>query len=1159
LRFKLNNTNKSNHAFKKIALYLGVKQIFTIFALRENSIHTLESKCVCCLYFNTIIMAETTNKSKFFTNEDTNTLLNKIEGVFQHKNIHYFDALVGYFRASGYFRIRPFVEKAQEIRILVGINIDKLVAQASAQGVLFDPNAEKSVEDFYNSIKKNVQDAEYDKTVEDGMLQMIQDIVSKKVIIRVHPKQNIHAKIYIFREAVKHYHGYGSVITGSSNLTDNGLQRNFEFNVELREDNDIEFATETFEKLWIESVEVNDDFVDKLKRDTYLNDSFTPYEIYLKLLQEYFKTSINFDPNSYQDLPHGFKKLNYQIDAVHDGFNKMIKHNGFFLADVVGLGKTVVGTLIAKKYFNYNSFKYGHINSTLIIAPPALKENWEETLEKFGFQNYKIITSGSLHKVNNPEKYDLVIIDEAHKFRSDTSEMYRDLQNITKTPTRIRTENEAGEEIRIAKKVILISATPLNNTPSDIANLVYIFKDAKDAPTLEISNLQHFFRKHIDAFNKIKQDKALPIEEVTTKVREIYENIRTKVIEPLTVRRTRRDLKDNKPYFDDLQEQGINFPDVQIPQKIYYELDTTLDFLYDETIKKLGHPTLGLNYNRYRAIGFLTPIKKSKYRNADLISTQLAKIMKTLLIKRLDSSFFAFKQSLKRFLEATNNMVTMFENNRIYIAPNVDVNTYLSEGKEEELIELLSTLALTDPTIEVCNKDDFEEGFERGLRNDQSILQELVEAWDLVQQDPKLEMFMDYLENRLLKKEINHEGKLVVFSESKETTTYLQKALKEKGVEKILVVDSSNRKDKMPSVRANFDANLPIEKRAYDYDIIISTEVLAEGVNLHRSNVILNYDTPWNATRLMQRIGRVNRIGSVADKVHIFNFFPTAKVDKDIDLEKKALMKLTAFHVALGEDSQIFSADEPEPTTFGIFDKDVDEEKDEKLKYLFEIRKIKQEEPELFKRIKNMPLRARVGRKSKVLKGSTIAFIRNEHRDAFFHVKDEENIEELTFLEAVREFEAKPPEQAIPLHEQHHEQVKFAIKSFAEKLEELKGKDRKIDNTQGPNEKKALKYLDAFLDTHLASDEEQELIKKAKKVIGKAKFQHLQRDINKMERNLKKVPMKPVARLEALMQILKSFPLDKLEESDMTHSIVNPSILAQFLDPNIIISESFNV
>jgi phosphatidylserine/phosphatidylglycerophosphate/cardiolipin synthase-like enzyme len=116
------------------------------------------------------------------------------------------------------------------------------------------------------------------------------------------------------------------VITGSSNLTDNGLERNFEFNVELREDTDIDFATETFDKLWNESIEIEQEFVEKLKRETYLNDEFTPYHVYYKFLIEYFRHSIDFDPNSIQDLPSGFKKLSYQVDAVSDGYAKMMKH-----------------------------------------------------------------------------------------------------------------------------------------------------------------------------------------------------------------------------------------------------------------------------------------------------------------------------------------------------------------------------------------------------------------------------------------------------------------------------------------------------------------------------------------------------------------------------------------------------------------------------------------------------------------------------------------------------------------------------------------------------------------------------------------------------------------------------------------------------------------
>lgn len=1085
--------------------------------------------------------------TKFFTNENQNTLLSKIEGIFKYRNIHFFDALVGYFRASGYFRIRPFVEQTDEIRILVGINIDNLIYEANRRGLLFIEDPAKSRDDFFEDLKKNIQEATYDKNVEDGMLQLIEDLVTKKIKIRVHPKQNLHAKIYIFREKEKHDHGYGSVITGSSNLTDNGLERNFEFNVELRDNSDIDFATETFNNLWEESIEVGKEFVDKLKKETYLNDEFTPFQVYMKFLIEYFGRSIDFDPNSIQDLPTGFKKLSYQVDAVADGYAKMMKHNGFFLSDVVGLGKTIVATLIAKKFFYSNGFP-SYLSKTLIICPPTIKENWEDTLSKFGLHNYKIITSGSLHKITKHNDYDLIIVDEAHKFRSDSAEMYFHLQNICKSHTRKRLNDNTYEQ----KRVMLISATPLNNKPEDIANLVYLFQDAKNS-TLEIGNLQNFFRKQIDAYKKAKDESE--IQQVTKAVKSIYEGIRVKVIEPLTVRRTRTDLAENEEYARDLKEQGVIFPAVNKPEKIFYQLDAELDDLYDKTIKCLSHESKGLTYYRYQAIRFLKPHIKVKYQKADMISTQLAYIMKTMLVKRIDSSFYAFKQSLTRFSEATNAMVTMFENNRIYIAPNYKVSEHINEGKEEELIALLTELRETDPTIEICTIDDFEPGFFNGLKRDKKILDDLVVEWADIKQDPKLEVFIHYLNTRLFDKYINKDEKLVVFSESKETTTYLKDELQKVGFNKLLVVDSKNRKDKFPLVKANFDANIPLIDQKDDYNLCISTEVLAEGVNMHRANIIVNYDTPWNSTKLMQRIGRVNRIGSKANNIHIFNFFPTAKVNSDIELEKKAIMKLQAFHSAMGEDSQIYSPDE-QFESFGLFDKTVNEEKDEKLRILLELRKFKKDNPDLFKQIKNMPMRARVGRKSPVLKGATISFIRNEKRDAFLLIKDNGEMDELTFLQAEKEFYARITEKAIALNTNHHTHVAKAVAVFANKMEEEKSKERRIDTTQGPNEKKALAFLDALVHLQIANPEEKELLMNAKAAIRLGKFQHLQRDINKLVKAVKASPLKPSVLLEEIMKTLRKYPLQAVEEDDSP--LMKPIFNLKEFKPEIIISESFD-
>ena len=1087
--------------------------------------------------------------TNFFTNEKENTLLEKIEGVFKYKKVHFFDALVGYFRASGYFRIRKFIQQTPHIRILVGINVDKLTYLANQQGLLFNPNSEQSQEEFFNEIKKNIQEAKYDKEVEDGMYQFIEDIVSGRIEMRIHPKQNIHAKIYIFREKVYHPHGYGSVITGSSNLTEAGLEKNFEFNVELRYDDDIQFATETFERLWAESVEIDITHIEKIKTESYLNTDFTPYEVYLKFLLEYFGKSIDFDPNSVSDLPKGYKKLSYQIDAVNDGYSKMMKHNGFFLSDVVGLGKTIVSALIAKKFFFANGFPM-HRSYTLIIVPPALKEGWERTMTEFKLDNYKIITNGSLHKLKNPSLYDLVIVDEAHKFRSDTASMYNELQKLCKTKT-LHADGSLHD-----KKVILVSATPLNNRPEDIANLVYLFQDSKDS-TLEEGNLQRFFREQIDKYKRAKDLKD--IELISKEVKAIYEKIRVKVVEPLTVRRTRTDLMENEAYRKDLEKQNVHFPDVKAPHKIYYQLDTELEELYDKTIRYLKGKEKGtLKYYRYQAIKYLLPPKKDKYKKADLISIQLAGIMKTLLVKRIDSSFYAFKQSLKRYYQANKVMLDMFEKGVIYIAPNLKVNELLSEGREDELIRQIEEAQYTDPTIEVCTPEDFETIFIDGLKQDGQILKELVEAWDKVTYDPKLDIFInEYMKGKLFDKSINQEGKLVIFSESKETTKYLSDALRANGFNRVLTVQSDNRNDKMPALEANFDANYKGEKKN-DYNIVISTEVLAEGVNLHRANVIVNYDTPWNSTRLMQRIGRVNRIGSTAKEVHIFNFFPTAKVNNDIELEKKAKMKLFAFHAALGEDSQIYSTDES-PESFGLFDKNVDEERDEKLRYLMWLRQLKEENPDLIKRINKMPLRARVGRKSKLIPMSTIVFIRNKRRDAFTFIREDGSIEELTFLEAVKEFEARIEEKAIPLHDKHHEQVAKAIDIFSKKEDESRAITKKVVSSQGPNEKKALAYLDGFVHVPNITNEEVDLIEKAKRAISTGKFQQLQRDINKLQNAVKKAPVKTVVLLERMMKIITSYPLEHVELNDFEAQAISKKRYVKELMPEIIISESFNL
>jgi len=1100
--------------------------------------------------------------TRFFTNEGENTLLKKFAGVFAHNpDIERFDALVGFLRASGYFALRPHLEKVPKIRILVGMDVDAELARHHRKGLLLLGDADKTLAYVRAKLVEDVRSAPYRKDVEDGIRQFVADVAAQRVEIKGHSTKKLHAKLYIFIPKGFCEHKTGAVITGSSNLTAAGLgvedaATNYEFNVLLTDYPEVKFAAAEFEKLWREAVAVLPETVKGVVRESYLRDDLTPFELYIKFLAEYFGPAIDYDPNAEKDLPKGVKALSYQGDAVNDGWLKLQKHGGFFLADVVGLGKTIVATRIAKKFYHYNGFPT-HRSRILIVTPPALRENWEAEMERFGLDDAaKVIHNGSLHKIRDPEKYDLVIVDEAHKFRNDTADAYDLLQKLCKTRTKHRLPD--GEFAK--KRVILISATPLNNRPADIRNQVLLFQDGKDSTV--IGNLQHFFAQRIKEYEIATNPKKTPDKkQAHAAVARIYELIREQVVQPLTVRRTRTDLVSDARWKADLDAQGIVFPKVEKPRPIFYKLDGDLDALYDRTIQMLRFAQIGgLTYNRYRAIAFLSnPTLKAKYERADLVATQLAHIMKTLLVKRLDSSFRAFKNSLGRFHDATHAMVTMFEQGRVYIAPSLHVSDYILEDREDELIKAIAEASETDPTITVCTPKDFKPEFVAGLKHDGEILDELVAAWKKVESDPKLDKFFACLrgedgEQNLLAKPFNETGKLVIFSEARDTTLYLAEQLKAAGFGPLLTVDSHNRTTVMPIVRANFDASVQVgdENRKDDYRILISTEVLAEGVNLNRAHVIVNYDTPWNSTRLMQRIGRVNRIGSTAAAIHIFNFYPTAQVDLDIDLYRKAFLKLQAFHSALGEDSQIYSTDE-EVSNFGLFDKDIEEDRDERLAFLSELRDFKDANPDEFRRIRHLPLRARCGRKDAAQSGQSLVFIRDQRRDAFYRLAG--GVAEVSFVEMAKAFRAEAAEPSAPLHDAHHKHVQSALDDFSTKLAADAVRERAVDHTTGPNEQKAIRLLAAAQGMPNLSAQEKALLVAAQHAVRLAKFQDLPRKLNSFQKAVTTKRVTTAVYLDKLLEIIRAYPLDVEEENPSATPSTPPVARA----PEIILSESFAV
>jgi superfamily II DNA/RNA helicase/HKD family nuclease len=1087
--------------------------------------------------------------TKFFTNQDTNTLLEKFRGIFENNpDISQFDALVGYLRTSGYFAIHEHLTKLDKVRIIVGIDVDKLLADYTKRGLLFTPNESSILEEVDKQFKEDIQSSKYNGEIESGILKFIEDVASGKVQLRAHPKRKLHAKVYVFLPKGFNQHKPGAVITGSSNLTAAGIgaedqETNYEFNILMHDYEDVVFAESEFERLWNESINVLPETILDLKKKTYLGVNLSPYELYYKLLIEYFGTTIEYDPNSISDMPSGFKRLSYQADAVSSGYRLLEKHNGFFLADVVGLGKTVVATLIAKKFFFKNGFPE-HRSRTLIICPPHIEENWTDTTERFKLDNVTVLSLGKLSSMKKPEKFDLVIVDEAHRFRNDVTGQFNDLQRICKSPT----ERLGNDDLPTPKKIILVSATPLNNAPSDLRSLISLFQDMRDS-TLAVNNLQSFFN---DKDRRYKDAKKLPRGSSLFAVKDIYSEIREKVLSEIIVRRTRTDLIGNEEYKKDLDEQGIKFPKINPPKPIYYALSPVLDHLYDQTVRTLSGKDLDspLLFTRYRALSYLKQEHKSDLPIADLASEQLSMIMRTGLIKRLDSSFYAFKKTLERFKVATQIMVDSYNRGVVYLSSDVDVIKLIAEGDEDKILEMLS-----DPENEKIKQfpsDYFSDSFLEHLEGDLDTLKELWGSWSKIDDDPKLEEFLKQLKNNFFDPKINHAGnKLVVFSESTETIEYLHKAIVDKGYTKTLLVHGGNRKEQMQKIISNFDANQNIKDQKNDFEIILTTQVLAEGINLHRSNVIVNYDTPWNSILLMQRIGRVNRIGSVADSINIFNFYPASQVDDLIELKKKAIMKLQAFHSALGEDSQIYS-DEEEVETFGLFERNLEEtERDERLSLLLELRKFRAQNPQGYRKIKSLPLRARIGRKNPAKSLSTVSYIKSNKRDGFYRINANRSHEELTIVEVANEFRpTSENEQSISLHKLHHEQVNQSIALFKEISSENESEVFNAPSKLPPTDSRAMAFIKAISKLDIVNEDDLEALNSAERAIQVGAYQKLPRDINKFKIHCEKSKLSNVEILDGTLAILSEFHL-------INRATKKSSLANEYL-PEIILSESFD-
>ena len=1089
--------------------------------------------------------------SKFFNNDTGNTLFDKLKGIaLGMANFDRFLAVVGFFRSSGYFKLRKELKNVEEIKILVGINIDDIFRRHNKTMLMLE-SAEKAKIVYDEEFRQDIINARYAPEVEEGILQMCQDLVDGRLQMKIHSTKNLHAKFYLCLPQNHSEHTDGWVIMGSSNISDSGLgttqSPRYELNVAMKDFDDVDYCHTEFKKLWEEAVPLTIDDIEGIKQKTYLGYQPTPYEIYLKVLIDTFGDQIE-DDFSVQ-LPSGVMELKYQTDAVIQGFQMLMRHNGLFLADVVGLGKTMIATMIAKRFIEAN----GRNTSILVVFPPALRENWEDTFKLFGiYHKAQFITNGKLDRVldgkdryKSKEEFDLIIVDEAHGFRNGGSGKYDDLQKICKADC-INT----GLLKSPRKKVMLLSATPLNNRPEDLLNLLLLFQDSQSCTIDGIPNLKGFFAEHIKAYSLLMKERET--RDVTADVDKIYEVIRERVIDKVTVRRTRSNIENDPEYKKDLKAQGIVFPKPLAPTPLEYEMDADTSNRFFYTLNVLSDDKFEphLHYARYRAIEFLKPELRAKYRNAVHVGQTLAGIYRVHMVKRLESSFHAFKLSLATLLRITDDMLKMFSEDKVIIAPDLNVKDLQAKGMElDEIIEKALEKGYNESDI-LYKSEDFDPDFIAMLQHDKKVLEVLNADWKQEHDDQKFDLFREKLENEFFDSR-NLSGKLVVFSESVDTLNYLKGRLEnELGRKDVLTVTAENRDRRATDIKENFDANSTVKKDRYN--IILTSDVLAEGVNLHRSHIIVNYDSPWNASRLMQRIGRVNRIGSVAEFIYNYMFYPSPQGNKQIKLYENALVKLQGFHSAFGEDVQIYSKEEI-VKQFKMFDSNVKDSMDAKLALIRELRDVFNNNRELYDKVKQLPLKSRVARNTGKHTDKTIIFVSSDVKTEFYLATDK-TVVPIDFLEAVKYLKAKPEEQAAPFlpDSKNYDHVNRALRKYTSEYVEA-ADDSSINRTDLDNiSKTALNFLRKLKQTFTDS-----MVKAQCDVLAAYINNGVYTQLPRRLRDLSKPYKGDKVQIKQDEDKLKREILSLVDEYQTISKEKQEEAVPKVSDPQIIISETF--
>lgn len=852
------------------------------------------------------------------------------------------DIAVGYFFISGFGPLADSLSHngMERVRILVG-HVDRPVleqvasglqqaealrAQQERDGLLRRSDRNERASQAAEQVGVGVSLLPQDRDSESAVTTLRDLVASGRVEVRSYPRGPLHAKAYLCWYA--NHPEPGSAVVGSSNLTLAGFTHNTELNVRVTGDAEMNELGRWFDALWADSDDIGKDLVTQLDKSWALAAT-TPYEVYLKALYELYGGQMG------EDLPldqaRAAELANFQLDAVRGALGMIDRYGGCYIGDVVGLGKTYIGAETLRQ------LKVTHPNDgpPLIICPPGLMPMWRYFNERFAL-GAEVLSHAVISAPPDPEydeesgryededragggvvlqeKYPnrgAVLVDEAHNFR-----------NVNRRSRGLRDYLESGNH-----KVVLLSATPQNLGPQDIYRQISLFLDDEDhGLNIEPVNLQDYFR-NAQRWSQYREEEERYMAEYAAweasgrkgpapMNKPAEPNVPLASIEevlgPVFIRRRRKDIKELYGASAEVNGRPVQFPDPEL-DNLSYQLDKV--YAKAGSLTEIQELIRSHEGARYRAAHYLADraVKKPGYRDLSRASDRIAGLMRVLLLKRLESSIEAFRSTLRNLQQSNRNFVEALKAGYVPIGQTA---TRVLNGEAFDADTLLAVLEAEEQRrqergarrdVLVHPASDFRvEEWLADLDADHAVLSDLLRRMENVgpEDDDKLRALREFLDRKDVRS-----GKLLIFSEAETTIEYLYQQLDPNSdTPEIERLTGSNR-DRMAGIVGRFSPGSNPGGATSDRGIrvLMATDVVSEGQNLQDCARVLNYDLHWNPVRLIQRFGRVDRIGTEHSVIHLHNMWPDTAVDANLSLTERLLNRVQSFHDLIGLDSRLLS------------------------------------------------------------------------------------------------------------------------------------------------------------------------------------------------------------------------------------------------------------